>query len=403
MSNIYDVAIVGLGVAGVFCVNKLSTQHKNMKILAVDVGRKWLKRKQFSVGWLGCLPDGSGLMYSSDMPKVASIVGNKKVKSSYNYFNNILSQVGVFNLTKDKSPSINMSKKLAKQGYEVSLNDYTQIYPKEIHLLSKYFATNVEDNKNINFIFDHEVTRIVKKKDLFTVSIEDQDYQCKKVIIATGRAGWRWAGNLYKSLGIIDDNDYSYFGIRVETNSAMLKDFNKSSCTLKKNNIEIGPLSWYGTVVPEDHLDLVISAHRGNEDRWISDKVSFSLIGKRPYPNFGYEQTDRVGKLTFLLANDRVIKEKISAIINGKSTISVLPEYDWLKDAILDLANVIPEITTKAHFHIPTILPLAPKIKLGDNLETEIEGMYAIGESAGIVGILSAALTGIIVADSVKE
>ena len=207
---------------------------------------------------------------------------------------------------------------------------------------------------------------------------------------------------MYASLGIIDNNDTARFGIRIETNSSVMKDFNKSNCTLLKgNDLEIGPLSWYGTVIPEDHLDLAISAFRSNENRWKSDKVSFNLIGNRPFPEAGFEQTDRIGKLTFVLANDRIVKERVSAILTGKSRISIIPEYEWLKSVITELSAIIPEISTKAYFHVPTIVPSAPKINIGDNLETEVGGMFVVGESAGIHGILAAGTMGIIAADAV--
>jgi uncharacterized FAD-dependent dehydrogenase len=233
------------------------------------------------------------------------------------------------------------------------------------------------------------------------VVTEEQEYKCKKLIIAVGRSGWRWARDLYKSLGIVDNNDTARFGIRIEMNSSHMKDFNKSNCTLiKGDELEIGPLSWYGTVIPEDHLDMAISAFRSNENRWKSDKVSFSLIGNRPFPDAGFEQTNRIGQLTFVLTNDRIIKERVAHIITGKSKISMIHEYDWLKNSLEELTSIMPEIITKAYYHAPTILPMAPKINIGSNLETEIDDMFVAGESAGIHGILSAGLMGIIAADN---
>jgi uncharacterized FAD-dependent dehydrogenase len=58
-------------------------------------------------------------------------------------------------------------------------------------------------------------------------------------------------------------------------------------------------------------------------------------------------------------------------------------------------------VATKAYFHTPTITPLAPTINIGSNLESEIPGMFIVGESAGISGILAAACMGIAVADAV--
>jgi uncharacterized FAD-dependent dehydrogenase len=401
MTN-YDVGIIGAGVAGAFATLKMAKDHKNAKTILFDLGRPPMKRRRQLEGWLGCLPNSDGKLYLSDLNKVADLAGLRKTKSSYTWFKKVLSNIEEdFKVTKDKAPSISVEKRIKKIGYDIHLNDYIQVYPKDIHALSKYMAETIEQNKNVTFSFDNEVKRIYKTKNMFTVVTEAQEYKCKKLIIAVGRSGWRWARELYGSLGIVDNNDIARFGIRIEMNSTHMKDFNKSNCTLLKgNDVEIGPLSWYGTVIPEDHVDVAISAFRSNENRWKSDKVSFSLIGNRPFPESGFEQTDRIGKLTFVLTNDRIIKERVSHILTGKSKISIIPEYNWLKETLEELALAVPEVLSKAYFHVPTINPMAPKINIGSNLETEIDGMFVAGESAGIHGILSAGLMGIVAADN---
>ena len=77
-----------------------------------------------------------------------------------------------------------------------------------------------------------------------------------------------------------------------------------------------------------------------------------------------------------------------------------MPEYNWLKSSLKELSEVLPEVVSKGYFHIPTIVPMAPKINIGSNLSTDIEGMFVAGESAGVTGILSAASMGLICADS---
>lgn len=405
MSNIFDIGIVGMGIGGVFCAYKLAKEHKGIKIFGIDLGRPQGKRRRQLEGYFGCFPNSDGKLFQSDINKVAQLTGLRKAKSANTYLKHILEEIDTFKIVKDKAPSISIDKKLKKLGYDISLNDYIQMYPKEIHALSKYLSNSIELNKNVSFAFDSEVVRVVKQKNTFIITTDDlKEYHCKKLIIAAGRSGWRWTNDLYKSFGIIDNNDVARFGVRIEANSSVLKDFNKSNCTIRKgDDLEIGPLSWYGTVIPEDHVDMAISAFRSNEARWKTDKVSFSFIGNRPFPGTGFEQTDRISKLTFILANDRIIKERVSTILNGKSKISIIPEYDWLKEAIADFANVLPEIATKAHYHSPTIVPAASQIILGDNLSSEIDGMFVVGEAAGIHGILSAALSGLIVADSVLK
>lgn len=399
--NCFDVGIIGAGVAGTFATLKIAKDHKNIKTILFDLGRPPMKRRRQLEGWLGCLPNSDGKLYLNDLSKIAEVVGKRKSKTAYNYVQKTLSNVGSFKIIKDRSPNSAADKRLKKNGYNVDLNDYIQMYPKDIHLLSKYMVESIEDYKNITYSFDNEVKSIYKQKNMFVIETEDQEYRCKKIIIAAGRSGWRWAKNLYQNFGIVDNNDVARFGIRIEMNSSVMKDFNKSNCTITKGDIEIGPLSWFGTVIPEDHLDVAISTFRSNENRWKSDKVSFSMIGKRPFLNNGFEQTDRISKLTFVLSNDRILKERVAHILTGKSKISIIPEYDWLKETIADFSKIIPEVSTKAYFHVPTITPLPPQINIGDNLETEVDGMFVVGESAGIHGILAAATMGTISANEV--
>lgn len=399
--SIYDVAIIGAGVAGSFAAYRLAKEHKNIKCVLFDIGRPPAKRRRQLEGFLGCLPNSDGKLYLSDVEKVSQVIGNRKAKTNLKLATNIIENVADFKIIKDKSPSVAAEKRIKKLGFDVHLNDYVQLYPKEIHALSKYIADTIEVGKNITYNFDNEVFNITKQKGQFVITTEVEEFKAKKLIFCVGRSGWRWAHSLYSNFGIIESNDVARYGIRVEMPSHCLKDFNKSNCTLiKSNDLEIGPLSWFGTVIPEDHVDMAISAFRSNENRWKTDKVSFSLIGDIAAENKGLQETDRIGQLTFVLSNDRVIKEKVSTILSKKSKISDIPEYNWLADKLQSLSAIMPDITTKAYFHVPTIMPVVPKINLGDNLESEVPGMFVAGESAGVSGILSAAMMGLVAADS---
>ena len=402
MSN-FDVGIIGAGVAGAFAAFKIAKEHKDLKTVVFDIGRPPMKRRRQLEGWLGCLPSSDGKLYINDVSKVSELIGAKKTKSALTYFNNVINNIDNFEITKDKGVQIPLEKRLKKAGYSVVLNDYMQMYPKDIHALSKHMAETIEQNSNITCSFDNEVTAIHKQKNMFVLSSERGEFKCKKLIIAVGRSGWRWARDIFNNFGIIESNDVARFGIRVETTSDIMREFNKSSCSLVKQDLEFGPFSWYGTIIPEDHVDMAISSFRSNENRWKTDKVSFSLIGHRPFPKNGFEQTDRLAKLTFVITNDRVIKERLSTILNKKSKISIMPEYDWLKPTLEEFATVCPELVAKGYFHVPTILPLAPKINIGNNLETEVENMFVVGESTGTTGLLSAALSGITVADMINN
>lgn len=392
----YDLGIIGAGVSGAFAALKVAKEYKNIKTIIFDIGRPPQKRRRQLEGFLGCLPNSDGKLYINDLNNISEISGNRKTKSIDNWISNYISNIIDFKIIKDKQPNASAEKRIKKAGFDIKLNDYIQLYPKDIHILSKDIASHIISSKHIKTSFDDDVLSIQKQKNSFLIISANKQVECKRLLICTGRAGWRWTKELYSSFGIVDNNDIAKFGVRVEVNSFFMKDFNKSNCSIFKNDLEIGPLSWNGTVIPEDHINFAISAFRSNENRWKSDKVSFNLIGNRNFENKGFEQIDRLGQLTFILSNDRILKEKISTVMSKKSKISIIPEYDWLINAFNEVELFLPNIINKGYFHIPTILPLAPKIKLGNNFATDVDGMFCAGEAAGIPGILSAMVSGII-------
>lgn len=401
----YDCILIGLGTAGAFSAFRFCEEHPELKIWASDIGKKWAKRRRQLEGFFGSLVFSSGKFYESDLDKLSDLVGKRQINKSSKYISKLFKEVSNFKTIKDRSLSSSLSKKINKFGYDYHLNNYIQVYPKEIHALSKLMAKNFEECKNIEFNFDTEVLHVSKHRGLFVVQTEHEEIKSKKLILATGRSGWRWNHNLFKNFGIVDDNNFAKFGIRIELPDSSLKDFNNSNCTIYKNDksVEIGPLSWHGTVIPEDHVDIAISSFRSNEDRWETDKVSFNLIGNISMNNEGVEQTERIAKLLFILSNDRVVKEKISTIMNEKSKISIHKEYDWIKEELNNLTQIMPDLLTKGYYYIPTIVPLPSKINIGSNLETEVDGMYVVGENTGIVGLYNAACSGIIAADAVAK
>lgn len=400
--NTFDCAIIGAGVAGAIAAKKLSL-GSDLRCIIMDLGRPPSKRRRQIEGWFGCFPNSDGKLYLHDTQKVANITGSRKAKAGQswvlNYFDNHID----YKITEDKKMYVGAEKRMKKHGFEHHYNDYIQLYPREIHTVSKRLADDVENSGKVRFSFDNEVYSIHKQKGMFSIVSSQGEFLAKKILIAVGRSGWRWATKLFHTFGIVESDDTASFGIHAEISSSYMKDFNKSNCTFFNDELEVGPLSWNGTVIPEDHLDLAISAFRSNENRWKSDKVSFRVIGFRKFENAGVEQTNRLGTLAFVLANDRISKERISTLIHKKSKISVIPEYNWLVEACENISNVIPDFISKGYFHIPTILPLPPKIRLGNNFSTEIDNLYVAGESAGIPGLMSAAVSGALAAESILK
>lgn len=390
----YDIAIIGAGVAGAFATYKLCLENKDLKIAVIDIGRPPLKRRRQLEGWLGCLPNSDGKFYSTDVQNVEKIIGKEESDKSLKYLDDFFKSTFEYKNTRAKKPTKETQAKIKELGYSIDTHSYFQIYPKDVHLSSKKMNKFIEDHMNLHYYFDQEVLSFSKEDKDFIIKTDVTDLRARKVLLSVGRSGWRFAQQIFDYFGIIKENNTANYGIKCEIGEGSCIGLNKSVCTLKKEDLKIGKFMWGGTVIQEDHLDLSLSSFRSNENRWKSEKVIFDIIKTTNIEN-GLEESERISKLSFLLANDRVVKEKASLFIENKSKLSILKEFNWVNNLFLELNDFIKDFSDKANIYYPTMLTIPAKINIDKNLQTDVEGLYVAGESSGSQGLLYSALTGI--------
>jgi hypothetical protein len=398
---VFDIGIIGCGIAGTFAALKVVEKYKDCKCIIYDIGRPPQKRRRQLEGFLGCFPTGNGRIYPNNLNYLKDLMDGRKVMPTSRWVKRYFKAVNPMKLVKDSTPLKSMQKTIENNGFDLETNDYYQWKPDSVHKLSKLISEQFYYTDNLQFSFDTIVNSIEKNTNSFTIHSERGSLECKNVILAVGRSGWRWATNLYKKFGMVVDDDWSIYGVRAELPAKCLKSFKKSHCRFYNDDLDIGPIHWEGSVIPEDHSDLVISAFRSNEDRWKSEKASISILKKVYNPNEGCAQSDRIGKLSFLLFNDRVSREKVKHFLKGHGVLSMLPEYEWLKSDMEKLNEMLPGLCSKGYIYAPHILPLPPRVRLGSNLESEVEGLYLVGECARIPGIFGAAVSGAIAVNNI--
>jgi uncharacterized FAD-dependent dehydrogenase len=404
MKSSYDIGIIGSGVAGAFAALRLAEKHKDAKAILFEFGRPPGKRRRQLEGWFGCFPTGDGRIYTEDVNKVGDLADGRRVKSISRWFFNRLSEVNPAKVIKSKQPSVTLQKKIKSLGFDLTVHNYQQWYPDCIHQLSRMTADVVEGAGNIEFSFDNEVYGFMRRGRFFQVFTSDGDFKCERLIVCAGRSGWRWVNDLYRKLGILVSDDIAYYGVRAELPAQYLKEYHKSHCSLEREDLLIGPMSWGGTIIQEDHADLTIAAFRANEDRWKTDKVLFSIMGKREVEDGeGLKQTERLGKLAFLLSGDRVGRERIKSFMKGEDQLSLIPEYKWLIPVFEEISDLFPNLISRGYFHSPDINTMLSPIALGSNLESEVKGLFVAGESAGIRGIAAAGISGGVAAEGAAQ
>lgn len=423
----YDIGIIGAGVSGVFAALRLAEKHRHLKVVVFEFGPpppnclrqdpiKVKRRRRQLEGWLGCFPTGDGKIYlEEDAARVSEFVDGRRIRPIKDWFAEQLGEVSTSKIIKPKHPSVNVKNAIQDKGFDLNIHSYEQWIPDQVHQLAKISAEKIEAAGNVFLSFDTEVYNFMKVGKKFNVHTSQGDFTCKKLILNVGRTGWRWVNTQYKNLGILtEDKGVVKYGIKVEMPSSALKEFNRSHCSLIRQDIEIGPLDWMGSIVQEDHEGVTLAAFRSNEDRWKSDKVFFSVHKKIPFtkasiPTRGIIPTDsktyidRIAQLSHCLSGERVGREKITNFSKGLGDLALMPEYGWVTNTLKDLESIFPNIIGRGYFHVPDIDTNISAINIANNLETEIEGLFVAGESAGVKGIAAAGITGACAAEGAAK
>jgi hypothetical protein len=409
----YDIAIIGAGVSGVFAALRLAEKHKQLKVIVFDFGpppSNCLRQDPINVkrrrrqleGWLGCFPTGDGKLYiDEDANKVLSITDGRRVRIAKEWISDKFNSISPLAIIKNKSPIASVKHNIKNNGFELKIHEYDQWTPDLIHQLSKISADTIEDTGNIFLSFETEVFGFNKSGKNFTIQTSEGEFESKKVILGAGRSGWRWMNKIYKSLDLLKTNTIAKYGIKVEMPGSTLKDYNNCHCSISKEGLNIGPLEWEGSIIQEDHEDMTLAAFRSNENRWKTDKVFFSIEKQFEIKSDVCEYVDRIAKLSHLLSGDRVGREKIKHFIKGIGDLVEMPEYNWIEKTVSELECILPNITSRGYFHVPSINTSVNNINISSNLETDIEGLFIAGESTGIKGIAAAAIMGVVAAEGV--
>jgi hypothetical protein len=410
----YDLAIIGGGVAGAFGAMNIASHSSKLKTVLFEYGPpppnclrqdplNMKRRRRQLEGWFGCFPTGDGKLYfEEDFEKIKKKVHktDEELKNSKKFVQDLFSEFNNTPFICTKIPNTNILDKIKEHNFDFIPHTYQQWFPDQIHALTRSFVEKIE--KRVHLKFDTEVFSILKKDNVFRVLTSDGEYSCKNILLATGRSGWRWIQSLYKDFDILSDkkNNYSTYGFRIEVPASIMSDFNESHCSLKNKGLKIGPLNWYGTVIQEDHVNMTIAAFRSNEKRWETEKVSFSLRGRIKNPANGWQESARLAEISYVLAEQRVGKEKIKQFLKGSSQNSYIQEYDWMKDEIPVLDDIIPGLIDKGSFHVPDIEINHPSVEISTNFQTDLKGLFVAGENCGFRGISSAAFSGVLAAEN---
>lgn len=318
-------------------------------------------------------------------------------------------------------------------GTEVNLQVLTNIYETLKERVEMRHRTEVADILTKKTDSGEKIIGIRLKKN-------DEEVFSDQVVIVPGRDGSEWLANIFKNRGYRMTNNQVDIGVRVETSDVIMEDINKHLYEGKfVFNTSVGTTvrtfcsNPSGHVVVENHSGIMTAnGHSYRDPKLGSENTNFALLVSHRFTepfdkpiSYAKEISQRANDLS----NGSVIVQKYGDIMKGRrSTEKRIKEgflEPTLKEAVPgDLGLVLPYNTMKSLIEMVEALDhVTPGIAsehtlfygveakfysarpiLTKNFETEISGLFAGGDGAGVTrGLAQAGANGVHIAHAILE
>ncbi len=465
--SLYDIVIVGAGPAGIFTALELKTRAPELSVLLVDEGltidrRVCPARKtgrcvhcepcNIMSGWsgAGAFSDGKLSLSEEVGGNITDYMSHDRAKELIAYADSIYTRFGA----PDKVHGLD-DKKVEEIDYECSRHNIHLVKCPVRHMGTEYsFETLRAMYQHLiaqpGFTF-RELTRatrlLVENGRITGVEIqtrgqEPEAVEARTVIAAPGRGGADWLSKEAHLHGIGTRNNEVDIGVRVEVPNAVMDHLTTHLYEAKmvyysdtfENKVRTFCMN-PGGIVSEEHYEggiAVVNGHSYAEEERRTGNTNFAMLVSSRFT----EPFDRpieygryIAQLGNMLTGGGIMVQRLGDLLQGRRTdadrLARSTTVPTLKTAVPgDLSFVLP------HRHLTSLIEamrafdkVAPglyskntllygvevkfyssKVAVNEQFETAIEGLYAIGDGAGITrGLMQASVTGVVVARDIAE
>lgn len=454
----YDVIIIGAGPAGIFAALELLKAGKKLKILIIEKGKDIDKRacplkvKNISCttcrecdllsGWggAGAFSDGK-LSLSPEVGGFLSRYMDKDaVRSLISYVDDIYVRYGapeeVFGTLTEQISEL--EKLSSKNNLLLIPSQIRHIGTDRCLILLKRIREDMQGQVETMFLTEARSVIVEGGKFKGLLLNDGRELRSEYLILAPGREGSRWLEEESKRLQLTLLKNPVDIGVRVEVPAAVLEPLTKITYEPKllfyskrfDDKVRTFCVNPYGEVVKEYLKGIwTVNGHSYAERR--TNNTNFALLVST-YFTEPFDEPISYGRYIAQLANflgKGVIVQRLGDLMSGRRSteeriskgivqptlkdatpgdLSFVVPYRYLCD-IMEMLEALDKIAPGINSRHTLLYGVEVKfysmqIKLNNNLETEINNIFAVGDGAGVSrGLIQASVSGVVAARAIKD
>ncbi len=455
----YDVIIVGAGPAGIFTAMELIRKGSRKKILMVEKGRPIEERKcpkshtkkcvncrpcNITTGFsgAGAFSDGKlSLSYEvgGDFPM---LVGADAAQRLIDYTDQIYLEFGADTHIEGVSEPLKV-REIRKRAIQAGL----KLVDCPIRHLGTEKAQHIYGaigtylrQKGVDMLFGCSCQDLIMEEDICKGVIVTGDgsgtgerYEAPHVIVAAGRRGADWLHTLCAKYDIAHKPGTVDIGVRVEVRNEIMEEVNQVLYESKligypgpfKNKVRTFCQNPGGFVSQENYdNDLaVVNGHSYKDLK--SDNTNLAILCSHNFTepfNQPIAYAQKVGELTNMLGDGKILVQRYGDILDGKRTwpkelaqSNVRPSLPDVVAgditaampyrAMVNIINFIQAVDhvvpgfagTETLLYSPELKFYSNKVRMDENLVTNVKGLYCLGDSSGWTrGLMMASAMGVL-------
>ncbi|MGI5879456.1 MAG: NAD(P)/FAD-dependent oxidoreductase [Syntrophomonadaceae bacterium] len=456
MGKNFDLIIVGAGPAGIFAALEI-TKTTDLNVLLLEKGKSVEQRQcligddspfcrecrpcSIMSGWggAGAFSDGKLTLTTEFGGWLNNYIGKDKLQKMIDYVDQIYVHYGAPDrlFGQDNEIVANLQSRVSRAGMK--------LIPACIRHMGTENTLHVLQNmrifldKKIEIHTGETVQDILVKNGAVTgVRTAANTYYAPRVILAPGREGAQWFTEQASRLGIILNNNQVDIGVRVEVPAVTMQEFTDNiwepkiiyNTRIFDDMVRTFCVNPNGHVVMENTNGIItVNGHAFANSK--SGNTNFAVLVSQEFTE-PFNKPVIYGRYIASLANmlsGGIILQRLGDLKRGRRSTTVRIERGMLEPTLKgavpgDLSLVLPhrylvgitEFLEALDNAMPGVASdhtllygietkfYSARPQLNNHLKTDIDGLWAVGDGAGVTrGLIQASVSGVIAARDIVE